>query len=346
GAIIEAQLDKGRGPVATVLVQQGTLRQGDFVVAGEQYGRVRAMYDSNGNRVDEAGPSIPVAVLGLSGVPNAGDTLNAVADDKTAKRVAEHRLQKSRERELQQDSRVSLENFLSKPITEEDQHDLRLVIKADVDGSVEALRQALENLTTKKVKVSVVHSGVGTITESDVNLALTSDAIVIGFNVKPDSKGHARAQHEKVDVRTYNVIYEAMEEVRQAMAGMLAPKIEERFLGRAEVRALFTVPKLGTIAGSYVTDGKIVRSARVRVKRGKEELFDGTLASLRRFKDDVREVTVGYECGIGVTGFATLQEGDVIECYEQIEVKAELDEAIVKLEGDKASNSSAAGAAL
>jgi translation initiation factor IF-2 len=332
GAVVEAQLDKGRGPVATILVQAGVLHQGDFVVAGENYGKVRAMYDSAGNKLSQAGPSTPVAVLGLAGVPNAGDAFNVVKDDKTAKRVAEHRTQKSRERELHKDARVSLENFLSKPVGEEVQHELRLVIKADVDGSVEALKQALENLTTKKVKVSVVQWGVGAITESDVNLAVASSAIVIGFNIKPDSKGLARAQHEKVDVRTYTVIYEALEEVRAAMAGMLAPKLEEKALGTAEVRALFNVPKLGKIAGSYVTDGKILRTAKVRVKREGEVLFTGDIASLKRFKDDVREVGSGYECGIGVQGFTEILEGDVIECFEQIEVEAELDEAIVNLE--------------
>jgi translation initiation factor IF-2 len=331
GTVVEAQLDKGRGPVATVLVQAGTLRQGDFIVAGEHYGKVRAMYDSSGLKVLEAGPSAPVAVLGLSGVPSAGDNLNAVADDKTAKRVAEHRTQKNRERELQKDSRVSLENFLAKPADQEDKYELRLVIKADVDGSVEALRQSLEKLTTAKVKVSVVHSGVGTITESDINLAVASSAIVIGFNAKPDAKGHALAQHEKVDVRTYSVIYEALDEVKKAMAGMLAPNLVERVLGHAEVRALFSVPKLGTIAGSYVTDGKIHRSNKVRVKRAGAVLFEGSIASLRRFKDDVREVALGYECGIGVVGFAGLEEGDIIEAFDLEEVQAELDEALVNI---------------
>jgi translation initiation factor IF-2 len=332
GAIVEAQLDKGRGPVATILVQQGTLRTGDYIIAGEHSGRVRAMYDSYGEKMDEAGPSTPVQVLGLGGVPSAGDQLNAVADEKSARRVAEHRAQKIREVELQQTSRVSLENFLNKPVSEQEGHELRLLVKADVDGSVEALRQALENLTTRKVKVNIVHSGVGTITESDVNLAVASGAIIIGFNAKADAKAHVLAQHEKVDVRTYSVIYEALDEVRDAMAGLLAPKLEERSLGVAEVRALFTVPKLGTIAGSYVLEGKITRNGKIRVRRGKEVLHEGGVASLRRFKDDVRDVAAGYECGIGVTGFSSLQEGDQLECFDIQEVKAELDEALVNLE--------------
>ena len=332
GAIVEAQLDKGRGPVATILVQQGTLRAGDYIIAGEHSGRVRAMYDSYGEKLEEAGPSTPVQVLGLGGVPSAGDQLNAVADEKSARRVAEHRAQKLREVELQQTSRVSLENFLNKPVSEEEGHELRLLVKADVDGSVEALRQALENLTTRKVKVNIVHSGVGTITESDVNLAVASGAIIVGFNAKADAKAHVLAQHEKVDVRTYSVIYEALDEVRHAMAGLLAPKLEERSLGVAEVRALFTVPKLGTIAGSYVLEGKITRNGKIRVRRGKEVLHEGGVASLRRFKDDVRDVAAGYECGIGVTGFSSLEEGDQLECFEIQEVQAELDEALVNLE--------------
>ena len=342
GAIVEAQLDKGRGPVATVLVQTGTLRQGDFIVAGEHHGKVRAMTNSLGESVKEAGPSMPVAVLGLGGVPNAGDQLNSVPDDKTAKRVAEHRSQKSREAELQQTSRVSLENFLATPVSTEEKHEVRLVVKADVDGSVEALRQALVNLKTKKVDVSIVQSGVGTITENDVNLAITSEAIIIGFNAKPDSKASALAQHEGVDVRTYSVIYEALDEVRDTMAGMLAPKIEERNTGEAEVRAVFRVPKLGAIAGSYVTDGKIHRSNKCRVMRGKDVVHVGGIASLKRFKDDVREVGNGFECGIGIEGYNEFEEGDRLQFYEELEVKAELDEALINIE-EEAPPEAAAG---
>ncbi len=344
GTVVEAQLDKGRGPVATVLITQGTLKAGEYMVAGEHAGRVRAMYDSAGKKLKQAGPSMPVQVLGLSGVPDAGDRFDAVSDDKTAKQVAEHRSQKNREEQRMKESRVSLDDFLNKKKGDEEVQELRLVVKADVGGSLEALSQSLENLTTRKVRINIVRSGVGTITETDVNLALASQAIVIGFNTKPDAKAAAVAQHEKVDIRTYRVIYECLDEVRAAMAGLLAPRLEERYAGTAEVRQLFRVPKLGTIAGSYVTDGKMVRAGKVRVKRGDEVLFDGEFASLKRFKDDVREVASGYECGIGIQGFNKLEEGDLIECYEVEEVRAELDEALVNLKDETPPGGSDSGA--
>ena len=330
GTIIEAELDKGRGPVATVLVQTGTLRNGDYIVAGEHSGKVRAMMDSRGNLLKEAGPSTPVQVLGLSGVPNAGDRLNAVPDEKTARTVAEHRQQKAREEALKKaNSPMSnLLEFIGKQAGAEEQHELKIIVKADVGGSVEAISQALEKLTTKKVKVHVVHSGVGTITESDVHLANASKAMVVGFNSKPDAKAAAVAQHEGVDVRSFSIIYELLDDVKKAMTHMLAPKVEERYLGRAEVRQLFSVPKLGVIAGSYVTDGKIARSERVRVKRGTQVVHEGNLASLKRFKDDAREVAAGYECGIGFVSFTEAQAGDIVECFELVEVAADLGEAI------------------
>lgn len=334
GVVIEAKLDKGRGPVATVLTQSGTLHQGDYLVAGECMGRVRAMYDSKGTLVKSAGPSMPVQVLGLSAVPMAGDQVNAVADDKTAKTIATHRAQKIREKELLKTKRISLETFLSQAVTEEARV-LRLIVKADVYGSAEALTASLQNLSTKEVKVELVHSGVGTITESNVNLAMASKAIIIGFNIKADGKALALAQQEKVDIRYYSVIYEALDEVRKAMVGMLAPLVEERYLGKAEVRMIIAVSKHGKIAGSYVLDGKIVRSAKVRLLRKEKEIFVGAISSLKRFKDDVKEVGAGYECGINLEGFDDLQEGDILECFELKEVEAKLSEAISSIEEKK-----------
>lgn len=346
GCVIEAKLDKGRGPVATILTQSGTLRQGDYLVAGESMGRVRAMYDSNGQKLELAGPAIPVQVLGLSSVPTAGDQVNVVPDDKTAKTIANHRAQKNREKELLKTKSISLETFLAQaPI--EAAKVLRLLVKADVYGSAEALTASLQNLSTKEVKVEIVHSGVGTITESNVNLAMASHAIIIGFNIKADGKAQALAQQEKIDVRYYSVIYEALDEVRKAMAGLLSPLFEERYLGKAEVRMIIAVSKHGKIAGSYVLDGKIVRSAKVRLKRKNQELFVGNIGSLKRFKDDVKEVTAGYECGIGLDGFGDVQEGDILECFELKEVEAKLSEALSSEEarkGDKGPQSTVAAA--
>lgn len=329
GSVIEAKLDKGRGPVATILTQSGTLKQGDYLVAGETFGRVRAMYDSNGNKVESASPSMPVQVLGLSAVPMAGDQVNAVSDDKTAKTIATHRAQKIREKELLKTKSFSLESFLAQASAEDDLT-LRLIVKADVYGSAEALSASLQNLSTKEVKVEIVHSGVGTITESNVNLAMASNAIIIGFNIKADGKAQALAQQEKVDMRYYSVIYDALDDVQRAMAGLLAPLTEERYLGKAEVRMIIAVSKHGKIAGSYVLDGKIVRSAKVRLKRKNQELFVGGINSLKRFKDDVKEVGAGYECGIALEGWGDVQEGDIIECFELKEVEAKLSEALSK----------------
>lgn len=334
GCVVEAKLDKGRGPVATILCQSGTLHQGDYIVAGECLGRIRAMYDSNGKQLKSAGPSIPVQVLGLSAVPLAGDQVNAVADDKTAKTIANHRALKIREKELLKTKRVSLETFLSQAPTEE-AHVLRLIVKADVYGSAEALTASLQNLSTKEVKVEIVHSGVGTITESNVNLAMASKAIILGFNIKADGKAQALAVQEKVDIRYYSVIYEALDEVRKAMAGLLAPIVEERYLGKAEVRVIIAVSKHGKIAGSYVLDGKIQRSAKVRLLRKDKEIYVGAISSLKRFKDDVKEVGAGYECGINLEGFDDLQEGDIVECFELKEVEAKLSEAISSQEVKK-----------
>lgn len=327
GSVIEAKLDKGRGPVATVLTQAGTLKQGDYIVAGEHSGRVRAMYDSSGNRVEQSTPSMAVQVLGLSGVPTAGDKFNAVEDDKAAKTVADHRAAQIREQELMKSSRVTLESFLQSSPSDKGQT-LRLIVKADAYGSVEALVASLKGLSTKLVTVEVVHSGVGTITENDVNLALASKAIIIGFNTKPDSKANSLANQEKVDIRSYSIIYNMIDEVKLAMAGLLAPVYEENYLGRAEVRVIFPVNKLGKIAGCYVQDGKIIRSGQVRVKRGNQVLHQGKISSLKRFKDDVKEVGSGYEFGLNLEHYDNLEVGDLLECFELKQVAAKLDAAL------------------
>ena len=318
GAIIEGRLDKGRGPVATVLIQQGTLKEGDAVVVGQHSGRVRAMFSHLGKKVRAASPSDPVEILGLSGVPQAGDTLVAVEDERKARQIATLRQDRERQR-AKGITRVTLQD-LHQQIETGEVKELRLILKADVGGSVEALTESLEGLSTDQVKLKVIHGSVGTITESDVMLASASNAIVLGFNVKPEPKAATQAQADGVDVRTYNVIYEAINDVRAALSGLLAPEIREVALGKAQVRQLFPISKLGTILGSYVTEGKIQRGAKVRVKRDGTLVGEGTLSSLKRFKDDVREVLQGLECGIAVDGVSGVQVGDVIEAYTTEEV--------------------------
>jgi translation initiation factor IF-2 len=318
GVIIEGRLDKGRGSVATVLIQHGTLKEGDAVVVGQRSGRVRAMFSHLGKKVRAAGPSDPVEILGLSGVPQAGDTLVAVEDERKARQIATLRQDRARQR-AKGVKRVTLED-LHQQIETGEVKELRLILKADVGGSVEALTESLEGLSTDQVKLKVIHGSVGTITESDVMLASASNAIVLGFNVKPEPKAATQAQADGVDVRTYNVIYEAINDVRAALSGLLAPEIREVALGRAQVRQLFPISKLGTILGSYVTEGKIQRGAKVRVKRDGTLVGEGTLSSLKRFKDDVREVLQGLECGIALDGVSGVQVGDVIEAYTTEEV--------------------------
>ncbi|MEK6664882.1 MAG: translation initiation factor IF-2 [candidate division NC10 bacterium] len=318
GAIIEGRLDKGRGPVATVLIQQGTLKEGDAVVVGQHSGRVRAMFSHLGKKVRAASPSDPVEILGLSGVPQAGDTLVAVEDERKARQIATLRQDRERQR-AKGITRVTLQD-LHQQIETGEVKELRLILKADVAGSVEALTESLERLSTDQVKLKVIHGSVGTITESDVMLASASNAIVLGFNVKPEPKAATQAQADGVDVRTYNVIYEAIKDVRAALSGLLAPEIREVALGKAQVRQLFPISKLGTILGSYVTEGKIQRGAKVRVKRDGTLVGEGTLSSLKRFKDDAREVLQGLECGIAVDGVSGVQVGDVIEAYTTEEV--------------------------
>ncbi|MGH7265358.1 MAG: translation initiation factor IF-2, partial [Candidatus Rokuibacteriota bacterium] len=317
GVVVEAKLDRGRGPVATVLIQQGTLREADIVVAGHYSGRVRAMFNDRRQRVKEAGPVDPVELLGLSGVPSAGDTLLAVADERKARQIALAR--QERDRKVTSTVRVTLAD-LHKQIEAGEVKELRVILKGDVHGSLEALQDALERLSTDEVKVRVIHGAVGTITETDVMLASASNAIVIGFNVKPEPKALQQAQGERVDVKTYNVIYEAINDVKAALAGMLAPLIREVLLGRAQVRALFPIKNLGTIAGSFVSEGKITRTAKARVHRGSQVVGEGQVGSLRRFKDDVREVLQGMECGIGIEGVSDVRVGDVIEAFTTEEV--------------------------
>jgi len=318
GVIIEGRLDRGRGPVATALIQNGTLREGDAVVVGSYSGRVRSLLDPAGKKVKLAGPSDPVEIQGLSGVPAAGDVLVAVSDERKARQIATMRLEREKAKGKTA-TRITLEG-LQKQIQTGEVKELRLILKADVQGSVEALAESLERLSTDEVKLKVIHSSVGMITESDVMLASASNALVLGFNVKAEPKASSQAQANGVDIRSYNVIYEAINDLKAALAGMLAPEIRETALGKAQVRQIFVISKLGPICGSYVSEGKIVRNARVRVRRADEVVGQGTVGSLKRFKDDVREVLAGLECGIGVDGVNGVQPGDILEVYTSEEV--------------------------
>jgi translation initiation factor IF-2 len=324
GTIIEAKLEKGRGPVATVLVQEGTLRTGDAVVTGTHYGRVRAMLDGRGQPVKEVLSGYSAEVVGLSGVPTAGDTINGVEDEKAAKEIADHRITKERQADLGKTSKDSLESLLQRT-KEGEAKELRVVIKGDVQGSVEAVAQALTKLSTPKVKVEIIHKGVGAMTESDVMLAAASKGTVLGFNVKPESGSEAAAKAQGVAIYIYSIIYELIDGVRKAMEGLLEPIRTEKKLGRAEVRNLFNVPKLGTIAGCSVTEGVIKRTSQVRIFREGKALGTGKVASLKRFKDDVREVAQGFECGIGVEGWQDFKAGDIIEAFEIEETRPSLE---------------------
>jgi translation initiation factor IF-2 len=323
GHILEARLDKGRGPVATVLVQEGTLRTGAPFVCGVYAGKVRAMFDDMGQRVEEAAPSIPVEVQGLGGVPEAGDDFAVVESDKDARQIAEHRAQKKREAELSQAKGVSLEGFFDQ-MREGEVQELKLVIKADVQGSVEAVVEAVGKLGNEQVKVDVIHSATGAITESDVMLAAASNAIIIGFNVRPAGKVNETAEQERVDIRTYEVIYQILDDVTAALTGMLAPVLEEDVIGRVEVRDTFGVPKVGTVAGCYVTSGKVERGAQARLLRDGAVVTTARISSLRRFKEDVKEVAQGYECGMGLENYNDIKIGDEIEIFVTREVAPEL----------------------
>ncbi|MGL4741106.1 MAG: translation initiation factor IF-2 [Sarcina sp.] len=322
GTVIEAKLDKGRGAVASLLVQDGTLNSGDSIFVGNTYGRIRAMFDDEGKKIKSAGPSIPVEVLGLSEVPAAGDRFIVVKDEKTARQMAEKRVAKQREESFNSSNRVSLEDLYSQ-IKEGKVKELSVIVKADVQGSVEAIKGSLEKLSTEDVKVRVIHGGVGAITETDVTLATASNALLIGFNVRPTVTATALASKEDVEIKTYSIIYEAIEDVKSAMIGMLDPIEREVVLGNVEIRATYKISAVGTIAGCYVLDGKIIRNAGVRIIRDGIVIKEGKLASLKRFKDDVKEVKAGYECGLSIENYNDIKEGDIIEAYtmEQVERK-------------------------
>ncbi len=324
GHIVEAKLDKGRGPVATVLIQQGTLHQGDNFVCGVFSGRVRALFNDQGKKVKEAGPSIPVEVQGFDGVPEAGEEFIVIADEKVARRIADSRAIKQRERELARESKVTLETFLSRNASDLEALTLNLVLKADVQGSLEAISESLLKQSTEKVRINVVHGGAGAISESDILLASASQAIIIGFNVRPTAKIKEVAERENVDIRFYDIIYKLVEDIKSAMAGMLAPVQREVYLGQAEVRETFSVPKVGVIAGSYVADGKMLRNAGVRLLRDGVVIYTGKISSLKRFKDDAKDVAKGNECGIGLENFNDIKVADIIEAFETVEEAATL----------------------
>jgi len=323
GVVLEARLEKGRGPIATVLVQEGTLRKGDALVSGAHFGRVRMMINDRGQSIDEVKPGYSAEVIGMSGVPTAGDLFNIVADEKAAKQIADHRILKARQAEAGKTSRETLEDLLAKQKVAE-QKELKIVLKADVSGSLEAVADAINKLSTKKVKVTIVQKGVGMMTETDINNASAFGAMVFGFNSRPESGAEAAAKHLGVKWDTYGIIYELLEVVTKYMEDLLEPIRTEKKLGKAEVRNLFNVPKLGTIAGSAVLDGVIKRNSFLRLFRANKQIYQGKIASLRRFKDDVKEVGVGFECGIGIDGFNELQAGDVIEAFEIEETRPSL----------------------
>jgi translation initiation factor IF-2 len=319
GVVIESRLDKGRGPVATVLVQSGTLKRGDMLLAGTAYGKVRAMLDENGKPVDEAGPSIPVEIQGLSEVPAAGEDVMVLPDERKAREIALFRQGKFRDVKLARQQAAKLENMFEN-MAEGEVKTLPIIIKADVQGSHEGLAHALSKLSTDEVKVNIIHAAVGAISESDVNLALASRAVLIGFNVRADAQARKLAESSGVDIRYYNIIYEAVDDVKAAMGGLLSPEKKEHALGLAEIRQVFRITKVGAVAGCYVLEGMLKRTARVRVLRDNVVVFDGELDSLKRFKDDVKEVKAGFECGLSLKNFNDIQEGDQIECYEVVEV--------------------------
>ena len=324
GHIVEAKLDKGKGPVGTVLVEEGTLQTGDAAVCGLYQGRVRALFNDRGQRIKSAGPATPVEVQGLEGVPNAGDEFVVLQDEKIAKRIAETRQQKQREKDLAQETKVTLESFFQAK-KEEELKTLNLILKADVHGSLEAVSEAVQKLDTEEVRIKIIHGGIGRITESDVKLASASQAVLIGFNVRPTASVMDIAEHEGVDIRYYNVIYHLVNEVKEAMAGLLTPITREVYLGQAEVRETFSVPKAGTVAGCYVVDGKLQRNASARLLRDGVVIHSGKLDSLKRFKEDAKEVTKGYECGAGIAGYNDIKVGDVLEAYTEVQERPSLD---------------------
>ncbi|RZJ73947.1 translation initiation factor IF-2 [Flavobacterium sp.] len=323
GTVVEAQLDKGKGYVATILVQNGTLRVGDYMLAGKNHGKIRAMHDERGHSLKEAGPSTPVSVLGLDGAPTAGDKFTVFEDEREAKQIAAKRTQLQREQSVRTQKHITLAE-IGRRIALGQFKELNIIIKGDVDGSVEALSDSFSKLSTEEIQVNIIHKGVGAITETDVNLASASDAIIIGFNVRPSASAKQLADKEEIDIRNYSIIYAAIDDLKDAMEGMLSPEIKEEVTGTAEIRELFKISKIGTIAGCMVTDGKIFRSSKVRIVRDGVVVHDGELTALRRFKDDVKEVSKGYDCGIQIKGYNDIEMNDLIEAYQEVQVKKKL----------------------
>ena len=323
GIIIESELDKGQGPVGTVIIQEGTLKIQDPFIAGTMFGRVRAMIDDKGHRINKAPPSTPVLVVGFQDVPQAGDHFIVTTEERYAKELSKFRQERLKQQELAKSSRTTLEDLYSK-IGDSEKATLCLIIKGDVRGTIDAITETLKKMSNQFVEIQIVHSGVGAITETDVNLAMASGAIIVGFNTRPISKAQALAEQEKIEIRTYSVIYDMIDDIKKAMEGMLAPKIVETVIGKAEVRKVFSVSKIGTIAGSYLTEGKATRNSMVRVIRDGNPMFTGKLLSLKRFKDDVKEVVAGLDCGLNIVNYNDIQVGDIIEAYEETEIKKTL----------------------
>ena len=323
GVVIEASLSRGRGPVATVLVQEGTLKPGDVVVCETEWGRVRMMEDDKGERLEAAGPSVPVQLVGLSGVPNAGSRFHVVESERVAKRIVDHREDKERSKPAAPAPKLTLEEFFAQG-TADEHKELPVILKADVQGTCEAVVSSLQQMSTDAVTLKVISTGVGGISENDITFASASNAIVLGFHARPDPAARTAAEVQGVEIRTYTIIYELLDDVKAAMAGLLPPTITEVLLGRAEVRQPFTIPRIGTIGGSYVTEGAITRNARCRLIRDGIQVYEGKVGSLRRFKDDAREVKSGFECGIGIEGYNDVKEGDVIEAFDLKEEAATL----------------------
>ena len=323
GTVVEAFLDKGRGYVSTILVQTGTLKIGDYILAGKHSGKIKAMFDERGNHLESAPPSTPVSILGLDGAPQAGDNFHVLEDEKEAKQIAAKRTQLLREQNVRTQRHITLDE-IGRRIALGEFKELNMILKGDVDGSVEALTDSLQKLSTDEIQVNIIHKGVGAITESDVLLASASDAIVIGFNVRPMGNARAIADKEEIDIRSYSIIYDAINEVKDAMEGMLSPEMKEEITGTAEIRETYKISKVGTIAGCMVTSGKIYRNSGIRLIREGVVVFSGNLASLKRFKDDVKEVAKGYDCGIQIKNFNDIKELDVLECFQEVAVKKKL----------------------
>jgi translation initiation factor IF-2 len=323
GTVIEAKLDKMRGPIATILIQEGTLKTGDTFISGVHYGKARLLINDHGEEIVEAGPATPIQLLGLTGVPDAGDNFLVVDEEKKARQAGAYLQQRQREKGLSESQKITLEG-LHDQIQEGDLKELNVVLKVDVHGTLDALTKSLEELGNENVKISIIHRGVGAINQSDVMLASASQAIIIGFGVNPDTKAKQVSEQEKVDIRTYNIIYDAIEDVKNALEGLLAPTLVEKPCGKAEVKQVFHLSKEGTIAGSIVTEGKVVRGIMARLMRNQNSIHQGKISSLKRFKDNVREVESGYECGIGIEGFGAIEIGDTIECYTIEEVPTKL----------------------